>query len=254
MSNNENRTELPETTATGFNARTKEIRTPENRAEILRLFACGLRWEDVERATGINASSIRNWMEFDPTFQDDYLKAKARAADFHIDQIESLAEEAMVVRTFPLIWPEGARDAEGNDISGQPHPRAGEPLPAEKDKAQRIRAAMEGRKIALEKRAPKKYGNLLKIADADGEALKVFVPNFANAGILGPDGRPVDGGALPTVEPDWVEADRNVEGRNGVPKIGGEVVTAEQYRAAGMKNPYEFAVMSGADDQDDRNG
>lgn len=84
-----------------FSERTNEIRTPENRAEILRMFAPDDRWLDVIEKMGISEMSMRRWMELVSTFQSDCLKAKARAADFHLDVIDDHSIEAMVVRRFP---------------------------------------------------------------------------------------------------------------------------------------------------------
>ena len=179
----------------GFGERTKQIRTPENRAKILELFSEGKTWPEVSEITGISEKAIRGWFAFDATFQDDYLEAKARDVDFRLDEIDALGNEAMVVRTYPdWVYNQDGTVAMDGDGQPIPHPKAGEPLPTERDKAQRIRAAMEAKKLALEKRSPKKYGNLLKLADAEGEPLKLFVTDYSK--LMGPDDQPIDGGEL----------------------------------------------------------
>lgn len=132
------------------------LRTPENRENILIDFAVGMTWKMICAKYGCSQEGLRKWMLSDLDFRDAYLKSKEFAADFILERIEELAEAAATLE----------RDKNG-DI-----------LPGEKEKHSRYRTAIEGWKIALEKRAPKSYGQLLKLADADGNNLTIHAPVF----------------------------------------------------------------------------
>jgi len=161
------------------------LRTPENAELLLIEFACGGTWKTVAQKLACTEPAIKKWFMADPELHQRYIMAKELSTHWSLDEIEELGREAMTVNVYPEYYtnPDGTPmvDDEGQPV---PHPKAGEPLPTEKDKSQRIRAAMEAKKIAIEKRAPKQFGNLLKLADADGNAFQVVLPDYAHQELI----------------------------------------------------------------------
>lgn len=171
----------------GYDGKRVILRTDENRQQILIDFACGLSWAKVSKKYGCSQEALRKWMLTDIPFREDYLKAKQFDAEFLLERIKELADAADELERYPdvLMTPDGAvvRDAEGEPAV---HPKAGELLPGEREKHSRIRTQIEGLRIVLEKRMPRKYGQLVKLADADGEKLNVTVAQF---GMVSPPSR-----------------------------------------------------------------
>lgn len=143
------------------------LRTPDNQRDIIIDFAIGRSWRQVAAKFKCDKEAIRKWMLADDNFKSQYLQAKDFATDFLSEKISEALESLDVIETYPDTLP-----------SGEPHPKAGDPLPTERDKAQRVRAKVDGYKILMEKLAPKKYGNLLKIADSDGNNLNINIMQF----------------------------------------------------------------------------
>lgn len=164
----------------GAPKRGEELRTDRNKKKILKLFGTGATWAVVEKELGCHFSSVQAWMNDDPAFKQAYREAREESADFDMDKIREIG----------LSLQEPLKDDDGNDLLN----KDGEPIFPDRDAATRARTTIEALKISSEKRAPRRFGPLLKVGGDEDLPLQIVVANYADDSNNLPG--PVDGGLL----------------------------------------------------------
>ncbi len=171
-----------------------ELRTDRNKKKILKLFGTGKTWREVAAEMECDKSSIQAWMNSDTAFKQAYREAKEDSADYDLDEI----------RETGLAMDQPLRDEDGGIIYNQ---NTGEPCFPDRDAATRARTKIEALKISTEKRSPKRFGALVKLASDEDMPLQIVVQSFAGKENL-LDG-PVEGGVL---EAEYNEVDEEPDG------------------------------------------
>lgn len=153
------------------------VRTPENRLAVLEMFASGATWRQVCSAIGCDIGTLRLWLIRDPEFMEDYRLSKEMAADFLLDEVQDIHRQLQ--DESEMTWREDP-DLEGGGEWVHP---SYERL---KSLATSQRTAMEALRMAIEKRAPKRYGQLVKLAGDADNPIQVVVTDYSGAQIEKP--------------------------------------------------------------------
>ena len=121
--------------------------TEDIAAQICDLIAKGQSSREVAKELGISDRVIFKWLDQQPSFVQQYARAREAQADHYFDEIVSIADELEIDATY-----------KGEEVS----------LDVSSSSVARNRLRVDARKWVASKLAPKKYGEKVDVALSGG--------------------------------------------------------------------------------------